>query len=88
MDTKTTTPVNPAPKGLRHLTCSSSPAGKSQLRITGKWLEQAGFPIGSIVSVEVKRNCLIINKLPLKWRYEHHVRRYAVDSRGTEVDLK
>jgi hypothetical protein len=37
-----------------------------QLRIQGKWLQQAGFEIGTVVKVRVARGCLVVEADPVQ----------------------
>jgi len=49
-------------KNTRHLKVvrSFSHKPKAALPLTGKWLEQAGFKIGTYVEVTVQEECLVI----------------------------
>ena len=83
--------VNPQLKNLRYLTCSYKYAGKHPvpyIRLIGKWLQNAGFEIGSIVSIEEKDNSLVITRVPAKWKIEHIVKKTAVDDAGNTHSLK
>ena len=50
----------------RHLTVSDCPTSQhgAFIRIMGRWVESAGFTIGSKVNVEVSRGRLVIELAP------------------------
>ena len=56
------------PKHVRHLQvgylASSARKRPPHIRILGRWVEEAGFPVGSYVSVEVSHGRLVIESLP------------------------
>jgi hypothetical protein len=57
-------PVNAPPLKPRTLTVSDGPHGAA-LRLQGRWLEQAGFAVGTRVHVQVSTGRLIVEALPV-----------------------
>jgi hypothetical protein len=53
-------PVSAPPLKPRTLTVSDGPHGAA-LRLQGRWLEQAGFAVGTRVHVQVSTGRLIVN---------------------------
>lgn len=92
MKSKRDTPKDSKSQKMRYLTCGYNRGRRNarvpHLRITGKWLQKAGFEIGNIVSIEEKDNSLVITPLPLKWKLEYSVNRCAVDETGNKYTLK
>lgn len=59
----------------RHLTVSRKPGTNdiTSLTLAGRWLEDAGFAMGSIVRLEVWEDKIIINKTDKIWVEEERV---------------
>lgn len=59
----------------RHLTVSRKPGTNdiTSLTLAGRWLEDAGFAMGSIVRLEVWEDKIIINKTDKIWVEEERI---------------
>ena len=68
--TKSTTQQSQSvtPKHIRHLQvgylASSARKRPPHIRIVGRWVEQAGFPVGTHVNVEVSDGRIVIERAP------------------------
>lgn len=59
----------------RHLTVSRKPGSNdtTSLTLAGKWLEEAGFAMGTIVRLEVWEDKIIIHKTDKEWVEEERI---------------
>lgn len=70
----TTQQANPGKLKSRYLTVSTAPGSQGRdvphIRILGRWVEEAGFVIGSKVDVEVTHGRLVIALAPPQTDYQ------------------
>ena len=68
---------------------SSARKRPPHIRITGRWVEQAGFPVGTEVNVEVSHGRIVIEPaLPEKYKVSPPKRTYIAERMAMTVDQR
>lgn len=55
------------------------------LRLSGKWLKEAGFLAGDIIEVDVQDGCLTIRKTYNKWKMEVISKKWMVNENDEPI---